>query len=98
MLSWRSSNIDEMARFAGAKEGSLPPKEERCRRVLSVVDFAVVDCGIPSVGGAFCPDAIVRAMADDDGVVPRHPGRGTVVRVVADDDGIVPGCPGRGTP
>ena len=49
-----------MARFAGAEGGALLLKEERRRSVLSVVDFAVVGCGLPSAGGAFCPDAIVR--------------------------------------
>ena len=77
MSSWRSSNVDEMARFAGAREGSLLPKEVRRRRVLSVVDFAVVGCGLPSARGAFCPDAVVRVAADDDGVVPGRPGGGT---------------------
>ena len=98
MLSWRSSNVDEMARFTGAEEGSLLPKEERRRGVLSVVDFAVVGCGLPSAGGASCPNAVVRVAADDDGVVPRHPDGGAVVRVAADDDGVVTGCPGGGTP
>ena len=85
-----------MARFAYAEEGSPLPKEEGRRRVLSVVDFDVVGCGLPSAGGASYPDAVVRVVANDDGVVPGRPGRGAVVGVVADDDGVVPGRPSRG--
>ena len=64
----------------------------------SVVDLAVVRCGLPSAAGASRSDAVVGVAADDDGVVPGCPGRGTVVRVAADDDGVVPGCPGGGAP
>ena len=85
-----------MAWFACAEEGSLLPKEKRRWRAMSVVDFTVVGCGLPSAGGTFCPNAIVRVAANDDGVVPGCPGGGTVVRVVANDDGVVPGCPGGG--
>ena len=42
MLSWRSSNIDEMVSAAFAEKGPLPSKEEAHWRVLSVVSFAVV--------------------------------------------------------
>ena len=41
--------------------------------------------------------AIVRVVADDDGIVPRRPDRGAVVGVAADHDGIVPRCPKEGT-
>ena len=44
--------------------------------MLSVVGFAVVRCGLPSAGGAPRPDAIVRVVADDDGIVPGHPSEG----------------------
>jgi hypothetical protein len=87
-----------MVRFTCAEEGSSLPKEERHRRVLSVIDFVIIGCGLPSVGGTSCPDAIVRVAVDDDGIVPEHPGRGTIIRVMPDDDGIVPGRPGGGTP
>ena len=79
MSSWRLSNIDEMARFACAKEGSSLPEEKRHRRAMIVVDFTAVGRGLPSAGGAFCPDAVVRVVADDDGVVPRRPGGGAIV-------------------
>ena len=76
MLSWRLSNVDEMAWFASAEEG-LPLSEEKRRwRAMSIVDFIAVGRGLPSVGGAFCPNAIVGVGADDDGVVPEHLGRG----------------------
>ena len=42
----------------------------------SIVDFVIVHCGLPSAGGASCPDAIVGVGADDDGVVPEGPGGG----------------------
>ena len=42
MLSWRSSNVDEMVLAAFAEKGPLPPKEEVHWRVLSVVGFAIV--------------------------------------------------------
>ena len=77
MSSWRLSNIDEMAWFACAEEGSLLPKEKRRWRAMSVVDFTVVGCGLPSAGGTFCLDVVVRVAADDDGVVPGCPGGGT---------------------
>jgi len=76
MSSWRSSNVDEMARFACAEEGSPLPKEEGRWRAMSVVDFTAVGHGLPSAGGAFCPDAIVRVVANDDGIVPECPGGG----------------------
>ena len=50
MSSWRSSNVDEMVWAAFAEEGPLLPKEEGHRRVPSVVGFAVIHCGLPSVG------------------------------------------------
>ena len=42
MLSWRSSNVDEMVLAAFAKKGPLLPKEDAHWRVLSVVGFVVV--------------------------------------------------------
>ena len=49
--------------------------------------------GLSSAGSAPCLGAIVRVVADNDGIVPGCPGGGVVVWVVADDDGVVPGCP-----
>jgi len=51
-------------------------KEKRRRRVMSVVDFSAAGRGLPSAGGAFCPNAVVGLGADDDGVVPEHPSGG----------------------
>ena len=86
-----------MVRAALAVEGPPLPKEEGHWRVPSVVDFAIVGCGLPSAGGAPRPDAVIRVTADDDGVVPGCPGGGAIVRVMADDDdGVVPGHPGGG--
>ena len=65
-----------MARFAYAEEGSLLPEEKRRRRAMSIVDFIAVGRGLPSVGGAFCPNAVVGVRADDDGVIPKGPGSG----------------------
>ena len=87
-----------MAQFAYAEEGSPLPKEKRCRRAMSIVDFAAVGCGLPSAGGASYPNAVVRVAADDDGVVPGRPDGGTIVGVAADEDGVVPRCPDGGTP
>ena len=42
MLSWRSSNIDEMVLSAFAEKRPPLPKEEVHWRVLSVVGFSVV--------------------------------------------------------
>ena len=42
MLSWRSSNVDEMMSAAFAEKGPFPPKEEAHWRVLSVVGFVIV--------------------------------------------------------
>ena len=67
MSSRRSSNVDEMVRAALAEE-SLLPKEKEHWRALYVVDFAVVRCGPPLAGGVSCPDAIIRVVANDDGV------------------------------
>ena len=53
--------------------------------------------GLSSVGSAPRPGAVVRVVADHDGVVPGRPGEGAIVRVAADDDGTVPRCPGGGT-
>ena len=65
-----------MVRVAFAKRGPLLPKEEEHWRVPSVIGFAVVHCGLSSVGGASRLDAIVRVVADDDGVVPGCPDGG----------------------
>jgi len=85
-----------MVRAAFAEEGPLLPKEEGHWRVPSVVGFAVIRCGLPSMGGAPRPDAVVRVAADDDGIVPGCPGGGAIVGVAADDDGVVLRRPGRG--
>ena len=51
MSSWRSSNVDEMVRAAFTEERlPPPPKEGERRRVSSVVDLAVVRCGLPPAG------------------------------------------------
>ena len=42
MLSWRSSNVDEMVLAAFAKKGALPLKEEPHWMVLSVIGSIVV--------------------------------------------------------
>ena len=77
MSSWRSSNVDEMVRAAFAEERlPPPPKEGERRRVSSVVDLAVVRCGLPPAGGAPRSGAVVGVVADDDGVVPGCPGGG----------------------
>ena len=64
--------------------------------MLSVVGFAIVRGGLSSVGNGPRPSAVVRVVADHDGVVPGCPDGGAVVRVAADDDGVVPGGPGGG--
>ena len=79
-----------MVRAAFAEKGPLLPKEEGHWRVLSVVGFAIVHCGLSSARDAPRPNIVVRVAADDDGVVPGRPGGGAVVRVAADDDGAVP--------
>ena len=73
MSSWSLSNVDEMARFACAEEGSPLPEEKRRRRAMSVVDFTAAGRSLPSAGGAFCPNADVKIGADDDGIVPECP-------------------------
>ena len=95
MSSWRSSNVDEMVHAALAEE-SLLPKEKRRRWASYVVDYAVIRCAPPLVGGVSCSYAVVRVMAGDDGVVPRRHGDGIAVEVVANDDGVVPGRSGGG--
>ena len=70
MSSWRSSNVDEMVRVAFAEKGSPSSKEEGHRKVPSVVALAVIRGCLPSAAGIPHPDAIVRVVADDDGVVP----------------------------
>ena len=90
MSSRRLSNVDEMVRAALVEE-SLLPKEKRRRWASYVVDCAVVRCAPPLVGGISCPYAVVRVMAGDDGVVPRHHGGDVAVEVAANDDGVVPG-------
>ena len=52
--------------------------------------------GLSSARNAPRPDAIVRVVADHDGITLGCPGGGAVVRVAADHDGAVPGCPGEG--
>ena len=89
MSSRRSSNVDEMVRAAHAEESLLPKEKERWW-ALYVVDFAVVCCVPPLAGGVSYPDAIVRVVASDDGVVLGRPGGGVAVGVVTDDDGVVP--------
>ena len=42
MLSWRSSNIDEMVLAALTEKGLLPPKEEAHWRVLHVTGFVTI--------------------------------------------------------
>ena len=42
MLSWRSSNVDEMVLAAFVEKGPLPPKEEAHWRVLHVVSFVTI--------------------------------------------------------
>ena len=42
MLSWRSSNVDEMVLAAFVEKGPLPPKEEVHRRVLHVAGFVTI--------------------------------------------------------
>ena len=75
MSSQRSSNVDEMVALA---EESLLPKEKERWWASYVVDFAVV-CRVPPLaGGVSCPNAIVRVVAGDDGVVPGRLGGGVV--------------------
>ena len=95
MSDRRLSSVDEMVRATLAEE-SLLPKEKRCRWASYVVDYAVVRCAPPLAGGISCPYAVVRVMAGDDGIVPRHPSGGVTVEVAADDDGVVPGRSGGG--
>jgi len=64
--------------------------------VLSIVGFVVVRGSLSLMGNAPRADAVVRVVADHDGVVLGRPSIGVVVRVVADHDGVVPGCPGIG--
>jgi len=42
MLSWRSSNVDEMVLATFVEKGPLLPKEETHWRVLSIISFIVV--------------------------------------------------------
>ena len=97
MSSQRSSNVDEMV-YAALGEGSLLPKEKGRWGAPCVVDFVIVRRAPSLAGGVPCPDAVVRVVAGDDGIVPGRPGGGAVVRVVADDDGVVPGRLGVGAP
>ena len=60
-------------------------------------ETSISNGGRSSTGSAPHPGAVVRVVADHDGVVPRRPGRGVVVRVAADHDGVVPGRPSEGT-
>ena len=50
--------------------------------------------GRSSAGSAPCLGAIVRVVADDDGIVPGCPDGGAVVRVATNHDGAVLGRPG----
>ena len=86
-----------MVSVAFAEKGPPLPKEEVHWRVLSVISFAVVRGSLSSVGNTPCADAVVRVVADHNGVVPGHPAVGAVVRVAADHDGVVPRCPNEGT-
>ena len=51
----------------------------------SIVGFVVIRCGLSSAGDAPHPGAVVRVAADDDGIVPGHPGEGTIVANVVLD-------------
>ena len=42
MLSWRSSNVDEMVLAAFIEKGLIPPKEEAHWRVPYVIGFVTV--------------------------------------------------------
>jgi len=95
MSSQRLSNVDEMVRAALAEE-LLLSKEKRRWWASYVVDCAIVHCAPPLAGGVSCSYAVVRAMAGDDGVVPRCSGGGVAVGVAANDDGVVPGRSGGG--
>ena len=95
MSSWRLSNVDEMVRAALAEE-SLLSKEKRRRWASYVIDCTIVRCAPPLARGVSCSYAVVRVMAGDDGVVPKHPGGGVAAEVAADDDGVVPGRSGGG--
>ena len=95
MSSQRSSNVDEMV-YAALGEESLPPKEKGRWGAPCIIDFAVVRCAPPLVGGVPCPDAVVRVVTGDDGVVPRRHGGDVAAGVVADDDSVVAGRSGGG--
>ena len=80
-----------MVRFVFAEKGSPSSKEEGHWKVPSVVGLFVVLGGFPSAACVPRPDAVVRVVADDDGVVPGCLGEGArqSPRVVLDvvDDG-----------
>ena len=67
-----------MAWFTCAEKGSPLLEEKRRQRATIVVDFAAVGHGLPSVGGALCPNAVVGVGANDDGIVPKRPGGGAL--------------------
>ena len=75
--------------FAAAQIGQFMKLDEMSETSIS-------HGGLSSVGNAPCPDAIVRVVADHDGIVPGRPGGGAVVRVVADHDGVILGRPSGG--
>ena len=68
--------MDEMVRVVFAEKGSPSSKEEGHRKVPSVVGLAVVLGGFPLAVVVPHPDAIVRVVADDDGIVPGCLGEG----------------------
>ena len=72
MSSRRLSNVDEMVHAALAEESLLPKEKERWGAPC-VVGFAVVHRAPPLAGGVPCPDAVVRVVAGNDGVVLRRP-------------------------
>ena len=76
MSSRRSFNVDEMVRVVFAEKGSPSSKVEGHRKVPSVVGLAAILGGFPLATGVPHLDAIVRVVADDDGVVPRCLGEG----------------------
>ena len=63
--------MDEMALALSARKGPPLSKEEAHYRAPGAAGSVVVRHGLSSVGGAFRLEAVVRAVADDDGVCNR---------------------------